>query len=213
VAAGTNGAGKSAIVGEFLGGRGAPYFNPDLVARKLIDRGVPRDEANARAWNLGFEGLQGAIAHKEHFTFETTLGGNSIARELHRAIDAGLAVCLWYVGLASPEQHIARVKARVARGGHDIPVAKIRERYPRSLANLVSFLGKAAEIHVFDNSVETLDGVPHARLVFRMRGQRIVAPDLGSLIYDTPDWAKPIAAAAIRVHSARAVKRPTRRKK
>ena len=197
VAAGTNGAGKSAIVGEFLGDGEALYFNPDLVARRLVDRGVASDEANARAWNLGFEALQRAIANNEHFTFETTLGGSSIARELHRAIDAGLAVCLWYVGLASPEQHIARVKARVARGGHDIPVAKIRERYPRSLANLVGFLGKAAEVHVFDNSVETPDGVPHARLVYRMRGKRIVEPDLGSLIYNTPDWAKPIAAAAM----------------
>jgi predicted ABC-type ATPase len=174
---------------------------------------VSPDEANARAWNLGFEGLQRAIANNEHFTFETTLGGSSIARELHRAIDSGLAVCLWYVGLASPEQHIARVKARVARGGHDIPVAKIRDRYPRSLANLVGCLGKAAEIHVFDNSVEPLNGVPHARLVLRMRGPRIVEPDLGSLIYNTPDWAKPIVAAAIRLHSARAAKRPIRRKK
>lgn len=213
MAAGTNGAGKSAIVGEFLADQGAPYFNPDLMARKLVGRGVAADEANARAWNLGFEALQRAIANNEHFTFETTLGGSSIARELHRAIGAGLAVCLWYVGLASPEQHIARVKARVARGGHDISVAKIRERYPRSLANLVNFLGKAAEVHVFDNSVETPDGVPHARLVFRMRGQRIVEPDLGSLIYGTPEWAKPIVAAAIRVHSASILKRPARRKK
>ena len=213
MAAGTNGAGKSAIVGEFLADQGAPYFNPDLVARRLVERGVLPDEANARAWSLGFEALQRAIANDDQFTFETTLGGSSIARELHRAIDAGLTVCLCYVGLASPEQHIARVKARVARGGHDIPVAKIRERYPRSLANLVGFLGKAAEVHVFDNSVETPAGVPHARLVLRMRGLRIVEPDLGSIIYDTPDWAKPIAAAAIRVHSARAKKRPIQRKK
>jgi len=213
VAAGTNGAGKSAIVGEILADQGAQYFNPDLVARKLVDRGVAAAEANARAWNLGFEALQRAIANNKHFTFETTLGGSSIARELHRAIDAGLTVCLWYVGLASPEQHIARVKARVERGGHDIPVGKIRERYPRSLANLVGFLGKAAEVHVFDNSVETPDGVPHARLVFRLRGQRILEPDFGTLMYDTPDWAKPLVAAAIRVHSASILKRPPRRKK
>jgi predicted ABC-type ATPase len=210
VVAGTNGAGKSAIAGEFLASQAAPYFNPDLWALKLVERGMAPDDANARAWNFGFEALKRAIANNEHFTFETTLGGTSIARELHRAIEAGLAVCVWYVGLSSPELHIARVRARVKRGGHDIPAAKIRERYPKSLANLVSFIGKAAEVHVFDNSGESSEGLPQARLVFRMRGQRVIEPDTQTLISCTPDWAKPVVAAALRAHSARG---PARRKK
>lgn len=208
VAAGTNGAGKSVIIGEFLAEHGAAFFNPDLVALKLLEHGMAREEANARAWMLGFEALQRAVANDEDFTFETTLGGESIARELHRAIAARLKVCIWYVGLASPELHIARVRARVARGGHDIPAAKIRERYPKSLANLVSFVGKAAEMHVFDNSTESPKGLPQARLVFRMRGRRITEPDLDALMARTPEWAKPVVAAALRAHSARRSARP-----
>jgi len=37
-----------------------------------------------------------------------------------------------------PEQHIARVEARVAAGGHPIPEEKIRERYPRAQLNLIN---------------------------------------------------------------------------
>lgn len=202
VAAGTNGAGKSAIVGEFMAAKGGAYFNPDLFARKLVAIGLPLDEANGVAWKAGFDGLRRAIARDEDFSFETTLGGRSIVEELHRAIEAGLEVRLWYVGLATPELHVARVQARVARGGHDIPAAKIRERYPKSLANLVSLIGRAAEIHVFDNSTESPDGVPAARLVFRMRGWKLVEPDLETLLSGSPDWAKPVVAAALRVDTA-----------
>ena len=210
VAAGTNGAGKSAIVGEFLAAKGGAYFNPDLVAREFIQKGVPTEQANASAWKLGFNALQRAINNNEDFSFETTLGGNTIARELHQAIKAGLKICIWYVGLASPELHIARVRARVGRGGHEIPEAKIRERYPKSLANLVSFIGAATEVHVFDNSVESADGLPQTMRVFRMRGERIIEPDLETLMTQTPNWAKPVVAAAVKVHTAR---RKARKKK
>ena len=203
VAAGTNGAGKSAIVGEFLAAKGGEYFNPDLVARELIQKGVPTEQANASAWKLGFSALQRAINNNEDFSFETTLGGNTIARELHQAIKAGLKIYIWYVGLASPELHIARVRARVGRGGHEIPEAKIRERYPKSLANLVSFIGVAAQVHLFDNSAESADGLPQTMRVFRMRGKRITEPDLETLMTQTPNWAKPVVAAAIKAHKAR----------
>lgn len=182
-----------------MAAKGGAYFNPDRFARQLVAAGLPPDQANAVAWKAGFDGLRRAIAGHEDFSFETTLGGRSIVEALHRAIEAGLEVCIWYVGLATPELHIARVQARVARGGHDIPIAKIRERYPKSLANLVSLVGKAVGIHVFDNSTESPDGTPAAQLVFRMRGRRLVEPDLQTLLAHSPEWAKPLVAAAVRV--------------
>lgn len=208
VAAGTNGAGKSAIVGEYLADKGGAYFNPDLFARQLAERGTPREQANAQAWKFGFNALQRAIASNEDFTFETTLGGESIVAELHRAIANGLSVRIWYVGLASPQMHIDRVKARVMRGGHDIPAAKIRERYPKSLANLVSLIDKATEIHAFDNSVESSSGLPVAQLVLRMRRKRIVEPDVASLLSQAPEWAQPVIAAALKVHRTQSPARP-----
>lgn len=198
VAAGTNGAGKSCLAGELMAANGGAYFNPDLYARKLVASGLPQEAANGMAWKAGYDGLRRAIARHEDFAFETTLGGRSIVEELHRAIEAGLDVCIWYVGLATPGLHIARVRARVAGGGHNIPTAKIRERYPKSLANLVSLIGKAAEVHVFDNSTESPDGAPAAQLVFRLQRTKLLEPDLHTLLTCSPEWAKPLVAAAVR---------------
>lgn len=202
VAAGTNGAGKSVIAGEFLVARAeGAYFNPDVAAKAMVDKdGLTLAEANARAWNLGFELLTRSIERNEDFSFETTLGGNSMTQALMRAASAGLEVCIFCVGMDSPERHIARVAARVILGGHPIPAAKIRERYPKSLANLIKLLACATEVRIYDNSDESADGTPRARLVLSMSRQRIVKPALDELVATAPDWAKPVAAAAIRIH-------------
>jgi predicted ABC-type ATPase len=205
VAAGTNGAGKSAIAGEFLTARAAgAYFNPDLAAKAMIDRdGLTLTEANARAWNLGFELLNHSIERNEDFSFETTLGGNSIIQALLRAAASGRDVLIFYVGLDSPDRHIDRVTARVARGGHPIAAEKIRERYPKSLANLIKLLGSVSEVRVYDNSTESEDGRPRAHLVFSMSQKRIVKPSLKDLLATAPDWSRPVVAAAIRIHESR----------
>jgi predicted ABC-type ATPase len=198
VVAGTNGAGKSSIASGFLPEARDGYFNPDTFASRLVGAGKPPLEANAVAWRSGYERLRAAIDRGQSFTFETTLGGDSIIAELLRALKLRRAVRVFYVGLSSVDLHIDRVRARVARGGHDIPVAKIRERYSKSLANLLKLIGAASGVQVLDNSAENADGFPETKLVFRMRGRRIVEPSRARLLATCPEWAKPIAAAAIR---------------
>jgi predicted ABC-type ATPase len=198
VVAGTNGAGKSSIAGEVAGGLGGGYFDPDLRAARLAATGLSPQEANAAAWREGYDALRQAVDRGTDFNFETTLGGDSIVRELHRALELRREVHIFYVGLSSPEMHVERVRARVARGGHDIPEARIRERYTKSLANLISLIGKATSLHVFDNSIESRTGLPKAKLVFRMKRTRIVEPVKEMLLRETPEWAKPLVAAALR---------------
>lgn len=202
VAAGTNGAGKSVIAGEFLAARAeGAYFNPDLAAKAIAQKdGLTLAEANARAWTIGFDLLNRSIELNQDFSFETTLGGNSITQALMRAAASGLDVFIFYVGLDSPERHIARVAARVSRGGHPIASEKVRERYPKSLANLIKLLACASEVRIYDNSHESEDGTPRARLVLSMSARRIVKPPLEQLVSSTPEWARPVVAAAIRIH-------------
>lgn len=202
VAAGTNGAGKSVIAGEFLAARAdGVYFNPDLVAKALVERdGLTLGDANARAWTVGFDLLNRSIELNQDFSFETTLGGNSMTQALLRAAASGLEIFIFYVGLDSPQRHIARVAARVSRGGHPIPSAKVRERYPKSLANLIKLLSCASEVRIYDNSHESEDGTPRPRLVLSMSQRRLVKPPLEQLVSTAPQWAKPVVAAAIRIH-------------
>jgi predicted ABC-type ATPase len=106
---------------------------------------------------------------------------------------------MWFCGLSSPEQHMARVKARVAVGGHDIPEAKIRERYVASLENLIALMPSITLLQVYDNSVDVARGeaIPDPYLVAEIVDGRLVRPtDIVSL-RRTPDWAKPLLEAAL----------------
>jgi len=201
VLAGTNGAGKSSVGGASLRAAGGDYFNPDEAARKLIaaNPGLGQRDANGRAWNLGRQLLERAITDRLDFNFETTLGASTLPGLLADAADAGFAVRVWYVGLDGVELHLKRVRERVARGGHDIPEADIRRRYDAGRRNLIALLPKLAELRLFDNSA---DGDPQAgiapapRALLHWRDGRLLALTAPATM---PDWAKPIAAAVLRL--------------
>jgi len=200
VIAGTNGAGKSSVVGAAIRERGAHYFNPDEAALRIRSANphISQEDANIAAWREGKRLLEQAVASRLTFAFETTLGGETIAGLLQRAIAARIAVRVWYVGLTSAEQHIARVRARVTRGGHDIPESKIRERYDRSRSNLIRLLPELTEVRVFDNSAEAdpaTGSAPMPLLILHMVHGRIVAM---CNLAQVPDWAKPIVVAAMK---------------
>lgn len=200
VLAGTNGAGKSSIGGAMLLERGVAYFNPDEAAARILAANptLSQTEAQSLAWHEGKRLLKRAIAERLDYAFETTLGGNSIPALLGKALAASIEVRIWYVGLASPELHIARVRARVARGGHDIAEERIRERYARSILNLIQLLPELTEVRVYDNSQEAdphAGAAPKPRLIVHMaKGKIVTICDLPA----TPDWAKPIILAALK---------------
>ena len=205
VLAGTNGAGKSSIAGSAFNQRGAGYFNPDTAAARVreTDPSLTAEQANSIAWHLGRRLLERAIDESLDFAFETTLGGNTITGLLERALERGLEVRVWYAGLSSPELHIARVRRRRARGGHDIPEADIRRRYDTSRLNLVRLLPKLTELRVYDNSVEADPDAgrpPQPRLLLHTVNGQVKGP---SSLRRTPDWAKPIVAAALRLSDER----------
>ncbi|MGP8242889.1 MAG: AAA family ATPase [Bryobacteraceae bacterium] len=201
VLAGTNGAGKSSVAGAMFVARGAPYLNPDEAASRILSAnpGMTQPEANSAAWREGKRLLERAIAELLTFALETTLGGRTIPDLLDRALTAGIEVRIWYVGLNGVELHIARVRERVAKGGHDIPEAKIRERYDRSRVNLIHLLPRLTELRVYDNSEEAdpaAGAAPEPKPLLHMaRGKVVSWRDLAL----APEWAKPILAAAMKL--------------
>ncbi len=195
VLAGVNGAGKSSVGGSALRAAGQDWYNPDEFARTLHKQFPNRtvNEINSAVWAEGVRRLQNAIRDNTNFTFETTLGGTTITNTLLDAIAAGIPVSVWYCGLTAPEQHIERVAARVARGGHDIPETMIRSRYQTSRRNLCRLAPGLYQLAVYDNSA-SLDasGKPRIRRLLHTIDGRIRA-----LEQNMPDWAKPIAAVAL----------------
>ena len=199
VLAGVNGAGKSSVGGAIFRDAGADYFNPDEAARALRERNrkLSAAQANAAAWQQGVLLLERAIRERLDFAFETTLGGNTLPAMIERAADAGAEIFVWYAGLEGIGRHVARVKARVKKGGHDIPLADIRRRYEKSRLNLIHLLPRLAALRVYDNSVEAdpARGLePSPVLVLHLERGRITGP---ANLAATPQWAKPIVAAAL----------------
>ena len=199
VIAGVNGAGKSSIVGEKLRQSKGEYFNPDEVTRMFLatSKSMTHEEANSRAWDEGKRRLEDAIREQADFVFETTLGGTTMTELLVKALDEGLEVALFYVGLETVELHVERVRSRVQSGGHDILESKIRERYTLSMKNLVKLAPRLTALRVFDNSIEgdpKIGKSPALReLLHSERGRVTSHCDLETC----PDWAKPVLAVLL----------------
>ena len=201
VLAGVNGAGKSSIGGHLLERQGVTWFNPDTFARELTAAsGCDPASASGLAWTDSLRRLDEALARGYDHAFETTLGGHTVAARIAVACDTH-DVIIWFCGLASPDEHLARVRARVAVGGHDIPEDRIRERYPRALQNLITLMPRLARLQVYDNSTNVPPGapVPDPVLVLEMEHGRMTWPSSGDAeaLGHTPDWAKPLVEAAL----------------
>lgn len=98
---------------------------------------------------------------------------------MRQAADADFTVHLYYVTTRDPDINVARVRNRVARGGHPVDEGKIRSRYYGSLENLADALRCADEAYLFDNSTDGRSGIE----VARKQGNQITV-----LTDEVPDW-------------------------
>jgi len=199
VLAGVNGAGKSSIGGHLLEQAGLSWFNPDSYARELVKAlNYSQEAANAAAWQEGMRRLDWAIQNGQTHAFETTLGGRSVPARI-KAATATHDVHIWFCGLTTVEQHIARVHLRVARGGHAIPEDLIRQRFQVARENLIALMPDLAGLQIYDNSRDVKDGeaIPDPVLLAQMHFGRLSWPSDPQLLRQTPDWAKPLLEAAL----------------
>lgn len=204
VLAGVNGAGKSSVGESVFRAEGSVVFNPDTIAARIraLHPDISATLSNAHAWQIGRSLLEEAIESGRDYRFETTLGGNTIPALLEEAARSGHRLHVWFCGLESPDLHLRRVRQRAARGGHDIPEEKIRQRWRSSRENLIRLLPHIRHLRVYDNSREADPAAgerPLPKLWLETRDGRITAPDdlSGAL-----DWVQPIIAAAYRLHRA-----------
>jgi len=198
VLAGVNGAGKSSVGGYLLTQAGLAWYNPDDFARALVaDYGVSQEKANIEAWQEGVRRLRQAMAARRSFAFETTLGGHSITQYLLQACKTH-DVMVWYCGLRDPQLHLDRIKLRVRNGGHDIPEAKVRQRWVSSLRNLIVLMPSLAYLRVYDNSTQFAKGqaIGEPKLLLEIRAAQRIHPAMLIEAVDAPEWVKPALEAA-----------------
>lgn len=154
--AGPNGAGKSTFFAEYLEPLGLPYVNADEIARRLraAEPRAAADELDRRAFReaerLRAALLEAGVSFGTETVFSDPVGAK--VRFLQAARRRGFATFLVFIGLESAALSIARVHQRTRHGGHDIPDATLRARFPRTLANLRAAVPVVDEAFLVDNS-------------------------------------------------------------
>lgn len=133
--AGPNGAGKTTFALEFLPREAdcPDFINVDLIAAGISP--FDPDRAAIRAGRLMLAEIRRRVHSGSSFAFETTLSGHGYAQMIPRWRAAGYFVRLIFLNLPTPDLAVARVTARVAQGGHNVPESVIRRRFDRSLRN------------------------------------------------------------------------------
>ena len=73
---------------------------------------------------------------------------------LKKAKEQGYFIKCVFVLTVDPDINVARVKARVASGGHNVEEDTIIARYYKSLKNIQVLMDLCDILHVYDNSIE-----------------------------------------------------------
>lgn len=95
---------------------------------------------------------QKLLEHRVSFSFETVMSSPDKVTLLEKAQRLGYRTYLYYIATDDPSINVARVKARVNLGGHDVPEDKIVSRYARSLDLLMDAVKHSNRAYLFDNS-------------------------------------------------------------
>jgi predicted ABC-type ATPase len=133
--AGPNGAGKTTFAREYLSAeeRHFEFVNADEIAQD-VGGGGTRPLPDVLAARVMLCRINELVEMNADFVIETTLANLTYAQKIPAWRQQGYLVSLAYLRLATVEESVARVRRRVAAGGHSIPEEAIRRRFAKSLA-------------------------------------------------------------------------------
>jgi predicted ABC-type ATPase len=109
------------------------------------------------------------LAKGETFTYETVMSHTSKLDFIQEASEHGYKVYLYFISTESADINLNRIKLRVKKGGHNVPVQKVKSRYRNSLMNLVIALKYCYRSFLFDstNKIKLIASVdPQKNLTF-----------------------------------------------
>ena len=187
VIAGPNGSGKTTITSRVLQHdwlEDSLYINPDNVAQHMFGD-WNNQEAVLKAAQYCQEQREECLKNKHSMIFETVMSTDEKIKFIQRAKEAGFFIRLFFVGTSSPTINASRIAARVMKGGHDVPIAKIISRYAKSIINCGIASQYADRTYVYDNST---DGV-ETQLLFRMTDGKVFK----EYVTEIPEWAQGIS--------------------
>ena len=133
IIAGPNGSGKTTFAREFIKETGLSFVNADEIAMSLSPENL--EKVRVRAGKTFFQNIENLIAKNSSFVVETTLSGKYFIDILNNLKTNGYKTEVVYIFLESAEEAVRRIRVRVEKGGHSVPVKDILRRFPRSINN------------------------------------------------------------------------------
>lgn len=159
IIAGTNGSGKTTFAEKFLPDyANCPHFvNADLIAHGLspFSPGL----AAMKAGRLVLEQIQELANKNCNFAFETTLAGKSYISLIKKLKKANYSVHLFFLWVTATELALARIKERVADGGHNVPASDVHRRFRRGIYNLFKSYRQLLDSWILFNNSKTTPAI------------------------------------------------------
>ena len=130
-----NGSGKTTFAKKFLPeyAKCQHFVNADLIAQGLSPFS-PRSAA-MKAGRLVLKQIHEFESKNVDFAFETTLAGKSYMKLFEHLKRKEYHLHLFFLWIPNVQLALARIKDRVAEGGHDVPSQDVRRRFIRSSIN------------------------------------------------------------------------------
>nr|WP_315191494.1 zeta toxin family protein [uncultured Albidiferax sp.] len=130
--AGPNGAGKStlyrALVRDGIIGADLPFINADIFERDQLQHLRDPEKRSVAAHDWAHTSRASALEAGISFASETVFSHVSKLALIDEAVAYGYVVALYVVALDEPQRLLARVRNRVAEGGHTVPPERILAR-------------------------------------------------------------------------------------
>jgi predicted ABC-type ATPase len=184
VLAGGNGAGKTTFYNLYLAKYGIKFVNADLIAKDIDPENT--EGFSYHAATLAAKIREDLISQGVSFCFETVFSHESKIDFIAQAKANGYKIILVYIHLFDSSLNEARVKQRVAEGGHDVPTEKIHARIPRTMKHIKTALSIVDEARILDNSSKD---DPFRQIIVMKAGNYEAKVD------PLPEWARDLLPA------------------
>lgn len=153
IIAGPNGAGKTTFARQYLllYARCKNFVNADLIAQGLAP--FAPESAGIKAGRIVLEQIHTLANQKMDFAFESTLSGKAYLSFLKDLKSRNYTIHIFFLWISDVNLSLARIKERVAEGGHNVPVKDVRRRFDKSLYNFLNYYRLFADYwSILDNS-------------------------------------------------------------